>query len=118
MALDRMTATRNPARTRPAGSLLRRRLDAPATPIESLRIERVIVVARLLLTTIALIQLDLDPVDPPSYAPIARILMGLFAAHSISALATTLPSTSARQPYSAMLRNVRKSSTSKINWSP
>src|SRR5712692_10015922 len=62
------------------------RLSARAVPGESLRIERVIAVARLLLTAIAFVAIDFNPVEPPSYAPVAYILLILFAAHSISAL--------------------------------
>jgi signal transduction histidine kinase len=61
-------------------------LTALGTPAESLRIERVIAVSRLLLTAIAFIAIDLQPVEPPSYAPIAYILLVVFAAHSLSAL--------------------------------
>jgi len=68
------------------GRLLPRRLRAPLIPGEALRIERVIAIARLLMTVIALFQIDLDPIQPASYAPIARMLFVAFSAHSVSAL--------------------------------
>jgi signal transduction histidine kinase len=61
-------------------------LRAPASPAEAIRIERVICVARLFLSVIALIALNLDPVQPAVYEPIARALLVLFAAHSIAAV--------------------------------
>src|SRR4029079_1859436 len=66
--------------------LLPSRLRAPQIPGEALRIERVIAIARLLMTVIALFQIDLEPLQPASYAPIARILFVAFSAHSVSAL--------------------------------
>lgn len=67
-------------------SLLRPRLRAPSSTNESLRIERVISVARLLLAAIALIQVRLDPIDPPNYGAFALLFLIAFAAHSTSAL--------------------------------
>jgi signal transduction histidine kinase len=40
----------------------------------------------MFLAVIALITLDLDPVEPAAYAPIARALLVLFAGHSVAAL--------------------------------
>lgn len=73
-------------RARSARFFLSSRLRAEASPGESIRIERVISVARLFLTIIALIALDFDPVQPAAYAPIARSLLILFAAHSVAAV--------------------------------
>ncbi len=70
----------------PARLFLRRRLRAEASLGESFRIERVICVARLFLAIIALVALDLDPVEPAAYAPIARALVVLFAIHSFAAV--------------------------------
>jgi signal transduction histidine kinase len=72
--------------TRTSWSPLRPRLRAPTSQNESLRIERVISVARLLMAAIALVQLRIDPIEPASYQPIAFLLFTLFAAHSVSAL--------------------------------
>lgn len=60
--------------------------SAEAGPGELVRVERVISVARLFLAGIAVIALGFDPVEPPAYAPFARILLLLFTAHSISAV--------------------------------
>ncbi len=79
-------AVREPSTARSARFFLSPRLSAPASPGESIRIERVISLARLFLTIIALIALDLDPIEPASYAPIARSMLTLFAAHSIAAV--------------------------------
>jgi signal transduction histidine kinase len=49
-------------------------------------VERVISVSRMFLAVIALFTLDLDPVEPAAYAPIARALLVLYAGHSIAAL--------------------------------
>ena len=62
------------------------RLRAEASPRESIRVERVISVSRMFLAVIALFTLDLDPVQPAAYAPVARALLVLFAGHSIAAL--------------------------------
>src|SRR5689334_24375082 len=62
------------------------RLDAPATLIESLRMERVIAVARIFLTIVATIQITVDPIEPLSYAPVAFLFLIFYAAHSLSAL--------------------------------
>ena len=62
------------------------RLTAFGTPTESLRIERVIAVARLFLTAIAFVAIDLDPIVPAIYEPVAYVLLIFFAAHSIAAL--------------------------------
>jgi len=56
------------------------------SPGESIRVERVISVARVFLSIVATVALGLDHVDPPAYAPIARALLILFTAHSISAV--------------------------------
>lgn len=72
--------------TRSSWSPFRPRLRAPTSPNESLRIERVISAARVLMATIALIQLRVDPVEPAYYQPIAFLLFTLFAAHSVSAV--------------------------------
>ena len=61
------------------------RLRADASPGDSIRVERVISVARMFLAVIALFTLDLDPVQPAAYAPIARALLVLFAGHSVAA---------------------------------
>jgi signal transduction histidine kinase len=53
---------------------------------ESIRVERVISVSRMFLAVIALFTLDLDPVQPPGYAPVARALLVLFAGHSVAAV--------------------------------
>lgn len=73
-------------RARPGRFFLASRLRAEASPGESIRIERVISVARVCLAIIALIALVLDPVEPLYYAPIAEGLFITFAAHSIAAL--------------------------------
>jgi hypothetical protein len=62
------------------------RLKAPVIPGGPLRIERVIAVARLFLTAIALVAIDFDPIQPASHSAIARTLLIAFAAHSIAAL--------------------------------
>jgi signal transduction histidine kinase len=62
------------------------RLESDASRGESIRVERVISVARMFLAVIALFTLDLDPVQPAAYAPIARALLVLFAGHSVAAL--------------------------------
>ena len=62
------------------------RLQGDASPGESIRVERVISVARMFLAVIALFTLDLDPVEPIAYAPFARALLVLFAGHSIAAV--------------------------------
>ena len=62
------------------------RLRADASPRESIRVERVISVARMFLAVIALVTLDLDPVQPAEYAPIARALLVLFAGHSVASV--------------------------------
>ena len=61
------------------------RLYAGASPGESIRIERVISLARLFLVVIALFSLNIDPVQP-AYAPVARTLLLLFVAHSVAAV--------------------------------
>jgi signal transduction histidine kinase len=61
------------------------RLRADVSPGDSIRVERVISVARMFLAVIALFTLDIDPVQPAGYAPIARALLILFAAHSVAA---------------------------------
>ncbi|HEX5069280.1 MAG TPA: histidine kinase [Vicinamibacterales bacterium] len=66
--------------------LLPPRLSAAVTPGESMRIERVIALGRLFLTVIAFVAFDLDAGQPIVTAPLARILLGLFAAHSIAAV--------------------------------
>jgi signal transduction histidine kinase len=81
-----MTARRARSRSRSARFFLSSRLRAPSSPAEAIRIERVICVARLFLSVIALIALNLDPVQPAVYEPIARSLLVLFAAHSIAAV--------------------------------
>jgi len=81
-----MTARRARSRSRSARFFLSSRLRAPSSPAEAIRIERVICVARLFLSVIALIALNLDPVQPAVYEPIARSLLALFAAHSIAAV--------------------------------
>lgn len=81
-----MTAPILTAGARRPWSLLRPRLRAPSSANESLRIERVISVARLLLAAIALVQVRLDPIDPPAYGPFALVFLIIFAAHSASAL--------------------------------
>src|SRR5262245_7938041 len=73
-------------RVQPRRPIVRPRLRAPLGSTESLRIERVISMARLLLTTIAVIQLRLDPIEPLEYAPIALAVLILFTAHAVSAL--------------------------------
>lgn len=60
--------------------------DTEAGPGELVRIERVISVARLFVTAIVIVALGLDPVEPSAYAPIARLLLLLFTAHSIAAV--------------------------------
>ena len=80
------TAKNGVSKTRSPWRVLRPRLRAPASLSETLRIERVISVARVLLTLIALIQITLDPVEPGSWAPIARVMLVFFVGHSISAL--------------------------------
>ena len=67
-------------------SPIRARLRAPTSLSESLRIERIISVARLLLATVALVQLRLNTIDPTSYRPFALLLLTFFAAHGASAL--------------------------------
>jgi hypothetical protein len=62
------------------------RLRAETSPGESIRIERVISVARVFLAIIALIALVLVPIEPPAYAPIAHVLFVTFAGHSVAAL--------------------------------
>jgi signal transduction histidine kinase len=61
-------------------------LRATGTPIDALRIERVIAVSRLCLTGIAFVALNVGTVQPRAYGPVANILFILFTAHSISAL--------------------------------
>jgi signal transduction histidine kinase len=56
------------------------------TETEALRIERVIAFARLLLTAIALLSIDFNPIQSIGSAPAAYVLLVLFAAHSVSAL--------------------------------
>lgn len=75
---------------RPASMLvpwLRPRLRVPAVPGEDLRIERVIAVARLLLTLVALVQVDRPSLFPPAYAIQAEVFLIIFAAHGLSAIA-------------------------------
>ena len=62
------------------------RLRAETSPGESIRIERVISVARLFLAIIALISLSLAPIEPEAYTEIARATLLLFAGHSFAAL--------------------------------
>jgi len=81
-----MIARKAGSRSRSAQFFLPSRLRAPASPAEAIRIERVICVARLFLSVIALIALNLDPVQPAVYEPIARALLVLFAAHSVAAV--------------------------------
>jgi signal transduction histidine kinase len=81
-----MTARVPLPRKRTARFFIPWRLRAEATARESIRIERVISVARMFLAVIALFTLDLDPVKPAGYAPIARALLVLFAGHSVAAV--------------------------------
>jgi signal transduction histidine kinase len=62
------------------------RSHADASPGESIRVERIIAVARMFLAAIALIALGLDPVGPAAYAPFAYAVLILFAGHSIAAV--------------------------------
>jgi signal transduction histidine kinase len=73
-------------RTRSSRFFLTSRLRAETSPGESIRIERVISVARVLLAIIALTALVIDPVEPAIYAPAAQALFILFAGHSVAAL--------------------------------
>jgi signal transduction histidine kinase len=57
-----------------------------ASPAESLRIERVIAVARVCLTAFALASVNLSAAAPRGYAPVAYVLLILYTAHSLSAL--------------------------------
>ena len=75
----------SPRRTRPERPFWPSRLSTPI-PRESLRIERVIGIARLFLTAIAFVATVLNPVEPASYTPVAYELLVLFAAHSVAAL--------------------------------
>ncbi len=68
------------------GFFFRSRERAEVRPGESIRIERVIAVARVFLAVIAMIALELDPVEPASYAPIASVLFVMFAGHSVAAV--------------------------------
>ncbi|MEO6221628.1 MAG: histidine kinase [Vicinamibacterales bacterium] len=68
------------------GFFFKSRERAEVSPGESIRIERVIAVARVFLAVIAMIALELDPVEPTSYAPIANVLFVMFAGHSVAAL--------------------------------
>ena len=63
-----------------------RRLPTESNLGEAFRIEHVICVARLFLAMFALIALNLDPVEPAAYAASVRILLVLFAAHSLAAV--------------------------------
>jgi len=81
-----MTPRRRGAPRRRTRFFLSSRLRAETSPGESIRIERVISVARLFLALIAIIALDLDPVEPAAYAPIALTISILFGAHSIAAV--------------------------------
>ena len=65
-------------------SIFAPRLRAVTSTSDALRIERVIAVARLLLTVIALVQISAGTVQPAAYAPLARWLLIFFAAHSVS----------------------------------
>lgn len=78
--------TVQPFRTESGRFFFASRERAEASPGESIRIERVISVARLFLAVIALIALELDPVEPVSYGPIAQALFVMFAGHSVAAL--------------------------------
>lgn len=71
---------------RPAWLLGPWRLNIPTSADEALRIERVIAVARLLLTVIALFALDFNPIQPIAHGPGVYLLLILFTAHSLSAL--------------------------------
>lgn len=66
--------------------LLRNRLHAPTSHAESLRLERVIALSRLILTAITAVQLWIDTAEPASYAPAVHVFLVLFAAHSLAAL--------------------------------
>ena len=81
-----MTPRRRVRRRRFTRLFLSSRLRAETSPGESIRIERVISVARLFLAVIATIALYLDPVEPAAYAPIALTILVLFCAHSIAAV--------------------------------
>ena len=65
------------ARRRQRRSFWPARISAPDTPAESLRIERVIALARMFLITITFVGIVLNPIDPPSYAPVAYLLLHL-----------------------------------------
>jgi signal transduction histidine kinase len=56
------------------------------TPMEALRIERVIAVSRLFLTLIAFAAFNIGTIEPASYGRVANILLILFTAHSVSAM--------------------------------
>lgn len=81
-----MSAGRREPRRRTAGSSARRRPRVETSPGESIRIERVICVARLFLAIIALISLNFIEPQTDAYGSIARVLLLLFAAHSLAAL--------------------------------
>lgn len=65
----------------------RSRVHGPPIPGEALRVERVIAMARLVLTALAFVAIDIDPVQRESSALVARIVIALFAAHSVAAAA-------------------------------
>ncbi len=81
-----MTPTSDSPKRRPGRFSRSSPLTALGTPAESLRIERVIAVSRLFLTAIAFIAIELEPIEPIQYAPIAYVLLIVFTAHSLSAL--------------------------------
>jgi signal transduction histidine kinase len=58
----------------------------PPEPGEALRIERVIAGARLLLTLVALVQLDRPSLFPPEFALQAQAFLIVFVAHGLAAL--------------------------------
>jgi len=61
-------------------------LRITSSPIDALRIERVIAVSRFFLTLIAFAAFNISTVEPASYGQVANILLVLFTAHSISAM--------------------------------
>jgi len=62
------------------------RFGGPTSFGESLRIERVIGVSRLLLAVLALVEIALVRLEPAAYVPMAYLTFVVFAAHSVAAL--------------------------------
>jgi signal transduction histidine kinase len=81
-----MTARVSPSQAPPKWLMWPSRLRAPVAKDEAVRIERVISVARLFLTIIAVTTLNLDPAFSSSGQLVTEGVLILFAAHSISAV--------------------------------